>query len=435
MIRKKGGVFFNMASFFNRNLSRLINFFSLGFLRATDALVQLLLIPIIIQRVGIENYGIIAFVLVWLNYGKTIINYSLMITGVREIALANKDEEKISILFWKFFFAKGLLGFLYVVLLFCLVYFIPIFKAKAVVFYLGSLIILGNVFFFDWFFVGLQRSQGIAVANLISKILFAILILIFVNRPQDFIYVLAYQGFAELFIGVILLLTIKFFYLSKGIIIPRLNSILKFLKADFSLLFTNLILEFNATFSIIMINFLTTNTLTGYFTVMVKLLQPLRFLLVIFSQSLFPIVCSKVQENWKSATHFMYKSFLYFMPIPLLGIVLFYFLSDFLLLYFAGEEATIFTPYFRWFLVVPLIILFNIPAFQLLLAYERKKEYVFVHLISFLLKVALDWSLINGFEIKGAIISVIIVELFITIGLHIALLLFKKQNLKEIGSS
>ena len=111
-----------------RNLPRLINFFSLGFLRATDALVQLLLIPIIIQRVGITNYGIIAFVQVWLNYGKTIINYGLMVSGVKEIALAKKDKERVTHLFWKYFFTKAILALLYLGLLLPLVFFIPSFS-------------------------------------------------------------------------------------------------------------------------------------------------------------------------------------------------------------------------------------------------------------------------------------------------------------------
>jgi len=428
MSGKTGEAFQKIRVLLRRNLGRLINFLSLGFLRATDALVQLLLIPIIIERVGMHNYGIIAFVQVWLNYGKTIINYGFMVTGVREIALAGSDKEQLTFLFWKVFFTKLILAFLFVGLLFLLVYLIPVFHEKAIVFYWGVFILLGNLVFFDWFFIGLQRAQGIAAANLISRICFAILILTLVRDTQDFPYVLACQGMAELVVGGVLLAIIKRYYLADRFTFPGLKTILQMLRKDFSLLYTNFILEFNATSGIIMLGFFTTNVLTGIFTVMYKLVQPLRILLVVFSQAIFPVVCQKVEESWRTATRFLYRSFLYFVGSFLIGSLALYFFAGPLLEYFAGAGAIVYTWSFRLFLVGPFIILFNIPAVQLLLACDRKKEYAAIHVLSFIIKVTLDLWLINWLQIRGAIVSVIVVELLITCGLYFMLLKFKNQS-------
>ena len=132
------------------------NFFSLGLLKATDALILLFLIPIIISRVGIANFGVIAFVGVWLNF-----TASLLV----------------------------------------LVQVIPFLEEKRAVFQWGLLMIAGQVFFTDWFFIGLQKSYLLALANLLIKSLYAVLIFWGINEEADFIYVLAYQGLAATLIG------------------------------------------------------------------------------------------------------------------------------------------------------------------------------------------------------------------------------------------
>ncbi len=411
-----------MSNKFQQQISRLaqsrpfFNFFSLGFLKATDAVVLLLLIPLIISRVGIANFGIIAFVQVVLNYGKTLIDYGFQITGVRMIALERADRKRLSQIFIDILFSRLVIGFLFVLLLFMAIQLIPFLKERQWGFYWGFLLPIGHIFFIDWFFIGLQQAHFVAVANLIIKLLFAVGVWWFVQEPMDFIYVLALQGGAGLLVGILMVMA-TFYWMKWSFKCSSWNAIIHFLKSDFRLLLSNLAIEFNASFSIVILGILTSDVITGYFNVMYKLVQPLRFLLVIFAQAIFPKVCEKTREGYQAVTHFLKSAFGLFFILPILGSLAMMYFAKPIYGFFAKDYLPELLPDFQLYLLVPIVILFNIPAYQILLAYDRKPDYTSVYLVSMGFKTILDYVLISWLGLHGLIISILVIEGFITLGL------------------
>ncbi|GJM32578.1 MAG: polisoprenol-linked O-antigen transporter [Saprospiraceae bacterium] len=409
----------------------LINFFSLGFLKATDAVILLLLIPIIIHRVGIANFGIIAFVQVILNYGKTIIDYGFHITGVRLIALNKENREKLSGLLSDILFSRLLLCLIFTLFLFLSIQLIPFLKEREWVFYLGFLLPLGHVFFIDWFFIGMQKAHFIALANLVIKLLFAASVLLFIQVPEDFVFLLAFQGLSGLVVGlVVVMFTCQ--YLRLHFKIPSVSAIRNFLINDFKLLLSNLAIEFNASYSILILSALTTDVITGYFNVMYKLVQPLRFLLVIFSQAIFPKVCEKTREGWHSMLAFLKTAFVSFFWLPVVCTLLIVCFAGPIYAYFAKSADPDLLAAFSLYLLAPILVLANIPAYQILLAYDKKSDYTAVYLISMSLKLILDYCLIKFYGLQGLIISILLIEAFITLGLW---LMVKKNSHQLINQA
>ncbi len=392
------------------------NFMSLGFLKATDAVVLLLLIPVIISRVGIANFGIIAFVQVILNYGKNIIDYGFQITGVRVIALQKQDKGRLSQLFSDILFTRLVIALIFILAVLLLIQLIPFLKDREWVFYWGFLLPLGHVFFIDWFFIGIQEAHFVAVANLAIKLLFAAGVWWGITIPEDYIFVLALQGGAGLLIGVLSIFA-TIFWVRLPVKIPSWGAAVSFLRNDFRLLLSNLAIEFNASFSIVMLGFLTSDAITGYFNVMYKLVQPLRFLLVIFAQAIFPKVCEKTKEGFAAVKAFLQKAFGAFFALPILGSVVMILFAEPIYRFFAQDFDPGLLSAFRLYLLVPIIILLNIPAYQILLAYDRKSDYTSVYLISMVVKTVLDFALIQLAGLHGLVISTLVIESFITLGL------------------
>ena len=67
--------------------------------------------------------------------------------------------------------------------------------------------------------------------------------------------------------------------------------------------------------------------------------------------------------------------------------------------------------------VATVIVCLNIPAYLVLLAANRKKNYLRIFTIGTLLNVLANIILVHFFDATGTVMSVIITELFITIGL------------------
>ncbi len=395
----------------------LANFFSLGLLKATDALVLILLIPLITARVGIGHFGMLAFATVFLNAGKTILDYGFHISGVRRIALARENRVELSGIFSDILFTRIFLFLVFAAFLVVVVQLIPFLKTRETVFYWGLILPLGHIVFADWFFIGVQEVRLITWANLVMKLLYAGLVAGLVCEPADYVFIPALQGLAGLLVGAAVIYRAGKRFgvrLAK----PGWKPVQNFLRTDFRLCFSNLATEFNTSFSILLLGLLTTDSLTGYFNVMQKLAQPLRFLLVIFSQAIFPVMCKKTLESRQSVLQFLRTVYLYFFPIPLAATLVIALAGDFLLEFFAGysDEYLLFN--FRIYLLAPVIILLNIPATQVLLAYERQSDYTAVYLAAMLLKTVLDYALIRSAGLYGLMISTLVVEGVILAGLY-----------------
>jgi PST family polysaccharide transporter len=393
------------------------NFFSLGFVRATDALVFLLLTPVIIRRIGIDHFGIIAFVQVFLNYGKTIVDYGFNISGVRAVALAKGDNRLLGQIVADVLTTRLLTGLGCTALLAGLTVIIPYLHPYAPVFYWGLPVLAAHAVFTDWFFIGLQRTQYLAVANLIARAAFAGLVLWQVQEQADYIYILAFYGATGLAAGIGMI----FFIYNKfqiNLQMPRMAKVLHYLRDDFRLLLTNGSIEFNGSYAILALNVLTTHALTGYFSVMQKLIQPLRFLLVIFSQTIFPMVVGRLEAGLSAVRAFLRQAMRLFAPLPVIACGVLFLAAGPLMFFFTGESRSALIWNFRLYLVVPLIVLLNIPAYQVLLAYERKSDYARVYLWSLLLNLVGSVFLISTLGLTGAVLSLVVVEGFTTAGLH-----------------
>ena len=402
------------------------NFFSLGLLKATDALILLFLIPIIISRVGIANFGVIAFVGVWLNYGRTFVDYGFNISGVRQIALIGGDRQALSHLFFQVLYSKTVIAILFTGALLLLVQMVPFLEERQAVFQWGLWMIAGQVFFTDWFFIGLQKSYLLAIANLLIKSLYAVLIFWGIGEEADYIYVLAFQGLAATAVGIFVIAYIVYRF-NLSVEAPKWRAITGHLKTDFKLLGSNLAVEFNSSYSLLVLNIVWGDILTGYFNVMYRLLQPIRFLLIIFSQTIFPIVCEKTKAGWLALKQYLRNAFFLFLGFPILAVVVLAFCAEPIFLYFAGDVNDDLLYSLRLYLIVPLVTLLNIPAYQILLAYDLKTAYVTVLLSSLLVNLILAYFLTREYQLNGLITALLVVESWVTIGLY--LMLNKHRNL------
>jgi len=60
----------------------------------------------------------------------------------------------------------------------------------------------------------------------------------------------------------------------------------------------------------------------------------------------------------------------------------------------------------------------NIPAYQLLVAFDRKKSYVKIFGLATIINISINILLVNDLGATGTALSIIITELFITAGLN-----------------
>lgn len=179
------------------------NFISFSLFKVIDAIIPLIIIPYLISVVGKENYGIYAFAYALVFYLLNIVQYGFSLSAVRLIAINKEDKGKLNKIYSNVFTTQLYLAIITLVVLYILILFIDKFNANSEIYYFFSLIIVGELLFPIWFFLGMEKMRFITVVNLVSKTSFAVLTFLLIKDASDFTYISLYQSLGFVFSGII----------------------------------------------------------------------------------------------------------------------------------------------------------------------------------------------------------------------------------------
>ena len=173
---------------------------SLFLIKIIDLVLTIWLIPYLIFKVGLENYGIYAFSLSIVLILVNILNYGFDYTAVREIANSNKAPEVINKVFnetlnVKFFIFTVLM----VVALGCIL-FIPILYQNRLIYLYSLLILFSHVFSLRWFFLSIEKMKFLFVIRANKTFIYVALIYFFINKKIDFVIIPLLEGLSMLII-------------------------------------------------------------------------------------------------------------------------------------------------------------------------------------------------------------------------------------------
>lgn len=188
------------------------NFFSLILNKAFNILVPILVLPYLIKTVGVDNYGIYAFILSIVFYFFYISQYGFSLSAVKEISRVQKDIIKVSEIFYRVLFTKLFILLCTTVLLFIIVFLIPTARDNIFLALTTYILVIGDVLNPMWLYQGMERMKYLTIVNVLSKSTFLIFVFLFINERGDYIYIGLYQGSGFLIGGVVsLIMGIKLF--------------------------------------------------------------------------------------------------------------------------------------------------------------------------------------------------------------------------------
>jgi PST family polysaccharide transporter len=165
----------------------------------------------------------------------------------------------------------------------------------------------------------------------------------------------------------------------------------------------------------------TNSTIVGYYSIAEKIIFAVRQLLSVFSQAIYPYICSLSLQAHSKIRAFFMSVYTPFALLIFIVSVLLYLFSEHVVLFLAGYPIDDVSHLIKMLCFVPFIVTLNIPAYQTLLAYNFKQSYSAVLVTGSVLNVALNIVLSYTFAAPGTAIAVIITELFITMGLYVIL--------------
>ncbi len=400
------------------------NFFSLATLQGLNYILPLLTLPYLVRVLGAEKFGILAFSTAIIGYFIVLTDYGFNFTATREISLNRDNNEKLNEIFNSVMIIKSILFLVSLIIMTFLIIFFEKFNVDPLLYYLTFGTVLGQILFPVWFFQGIEQMKYITIISIISKVFFTIAIFVVVKHSSDYLMVPFLTSLGAIFAGIYSLILIR-----KNFKIrfkrQKVNVILGYLKGGSNLFFTSILSNLLVSSGTVILSFVSTNTVVGYYSAAEKLFRAIVGLFTPITQALYPISCRKVNQEG-GAKSYIKKMVLIIGGVALLVGVLITTLSEKIITLIYGVTFQSYS----YILAIMMIWLFfgvinNIIGIQYLSASRKDKFYTSSFIVAGLVTVLLNLVLIPHLLINGVLISMITGEILLSICMLALIFRFK----------
>lgn len=395
------------------------NFFYLTLVQGSNFIIPLICFPYLIRILGADKFGLITFAQAIMYFFIVICDYGFNVSAVKEIAINKSNIPKVNEIYNNIISTKILLIFVTFLLLIISIFFVNKFNENYELIFFSFGMVIGQALLPIWFFQGFEDMKYITYFNLFSKIVFMVLIFWLVKSPENFKIVNLLNSFGNILSALFCFNLISKKYKIKYSV-DSIYNITQRLKNDKLNFISNFSINIYINANIIILGFYEKEIIIGYYSIAEKILTASKQLITIIFYSIYSKVCLLANDSYSKLKVFLNKVTLILLVLFFtLGLVLFYG-SEIICYFFSGNIFSETVLYIKLFSFTPLIIALNVPAYQTLLAFDKKKTYTFVLVLGSVINLVLSLILVPKYSALGTCVTIIITEIIITIGLHIS---------------
>lgn len=280
---------------FIRNKS-IQNFIFLAIIQSSNVLISIISVPLLIQSIGVDQFGLVNLALSVIILLNILVGFGYNLSAPREVAVSQNDKTALSHLVSNIFSAKLILALLASVLVLGGIFVFGLFEGYQVILIYSMMILFSEATLPLWFFQGMEKMKLISIANIFSKLLFLMGIVLFIHDPDQSQWVNFMMGFFGLGINLLLLgyihgvMEIRFFR-------PEFATIWKSLTENILLFFSNLASYISISGGLIILSFFSPASTLGMYSLAEKVAMVLRLFPALIVQAIFPNASKLYQED------------------------------------------------------------------------------------------------------------------------------------------
>jgi PST family polysaccharide transporter len=386
----------------------------LSVLQVGNYVIPFLLIPYLIKVLGVEYFGLVSFMQAIMINLSVVTDYGFNISTISHVSLNRDNKPFLRKLYSEVFFTKLLLFVPCLLVLALFILFVPKCSVHPYVTLVSFMIVIGNTLLPIWLFQGMEQMKFTTIFTLTSKLIFALLTVFFVHKPQDFFWVMILQGVGGLLAT---LAAIYFIKVKWGIgvnIATGINGIKKQLKESWHYFISNASIALYTNTSVIVLGLFAPDKIVGLYSIAEKIMQTIRVLLSVYIQAVYAHVCLLIYQGKENIILFFKKMYLPFLIAIVFLSVLIFSLAPFIASLLTRENKNELVTYIRILIFVPPIVCMNIPFNLIILAKNWKNEYARILLFAAILLLFTSLSSTYYFGALGTCISMLFVEVVAT---------------------
>ena len=397
------------------------NMASLTGLQFASYILPLITLPYLTWILGPERFGLTQYAISLITYFQFFTDYGFNLSATRQLAIVKDDEEKVSSIFNSVMTIKVLLCLVSLFVLMVIVTFIPKFSQDYIVYILTFGMVIGYMMFPTWLFQGLEYMKYTSILNIIGKVVFTVLIFVFIHHSSDYILVPIINSLGQILVG-ILGLYVALTRFKIKLRIPSRSDIVYQLKDGWHVFVSTIAINMYTTTNTFLLGLLTNNTLVGYYSIAEKIILAVNGLLNPISQALYPFISRSVNNDKKTSITFIRKITKIMAVLGLvMSVGLFVFAKPIILILF-GEAYTRSVLVLQVLSAIPFMVsLSTVFGIETMLTFNYKRAFTTIVMLGGILDIVLGSMMIMLMNEVGISLSFVITETFITVAMFLFL--------------
>ena len=205
------------------------NFSALAILQMLRYLIPLIVLPYVTPIIGLEHFGEIAIANSFVLIGQLFVNYSFGFMGARDVARFRDNKEKVSEIVSITIFSYVFLYIIMLAIAIGIIVLVPKFKSIWLLIAISLSWPLFSALVCEWFFQGMEQMQNITIVNALSRVVFCLLVFIFIKKKEDYLLYPLFNAIAFLIATLYSIIVMVFKYKCR-ITIPSFKTMFAYIK-------------------------------------------------------------------------------------------------------------------------------------------------------------------------------------------------------------
>lgn len=263
------------------------NFISLLFLQGVNYILPLITVPYLFRVLSVEKYGLVNFASSFIQYFIVFTDFGYNLSATRSIAESKNDLSERSRVFSRVMASKLLLLVISLLIMIVLLFSLDRFSENKLLYLYTFGMVVGNVLFPIWFFLGTEKMKFITLITVITRVLSLVPIFILVKTTNDYLLVPMINSGGTILSGIISLLIVKRVF-RIDFSMPSFNEILESLKESSRYFVSRVSVSMYTISNTFVLGLFGTNTMVGYYSAAEKLFIALQNAYAPINNTIYP---------------------------------------------------------------------------------------------------------------------------------------------------
>lgn len=396
---------------FKKYRALLANLGYLAIIKAFNLILPLVVFPYLLKVLGTEKYGLVVFAESIVMYLVIFIGFGFALSATKEVSIHRHNPKKINEIVSSVYFIKGFIFTICFLLFFIGLSFFPYYNQYKILFLVTMYLALYEFLFPFWFFQGIEKMKYITYLDLINRLIFVVLIFIYIESPSDYILVPTFQA-----IGAIIAILGSFYLMivkeKVKFIIPPSTIIRKYTRESLLYFTSTLSIQVFTNSNRFLIGSFIGMTSLAYYDIVEKIIRILSVPTTVFRTVLIPFVA-------KTKDKIIVRNVTKLMTLASIFIIIFVWLfANEIILVVTKEQNEQVALYLKIYSLI--LLLYNLSNYYLVVslnAFGYQKLFMKLMIASlFLYLISISVIFFQKlFSVENFIATLIIVEMFIVI--------------------